>query len=64
MEIDGIINGDRLILDRMYIQSKKWKETVVGRPEIQKFVGTLVGLGVATQQVYEIKRVDTDYIEE
>jgi restriction system protein len=39
--IDGIINEDRLGLDSIYIQAKKWKDTVVGRPEIQKFSGAL-----------------------
>jgi restriction system protein len=40
--IDGIINEDRLGLDVIYIQAKKW-EGNVGRPEIQKFVGALHG---------------------
>lgn len=40
--IDGIIDEDRLGLDTIYIQAKKWKEdSSVGRPEIQKFVGAL-----------------------
>ena len=42
--IDGIIDEDRLGLDTIYIQAKKWKdENPVGRPEIQKFVGALQG---------------------
>ena len=40
--IDGIINEDRLGLDVIYIQAKKW-EGSVGRPEVQKFVGALHG---------------------
>jgi Restriction endonuclease len=40
--IDGIIDEDRLGLDTIYIQAKRW-ESVVGRPEIQKFVGALMG---------------------
>ena len=40
--IDGIIEEDRLGLDVIYIQAKRW-EYVVGRPEIQKFVGALQG---------------------
>jgi restriction system protein len=40
--VDGIIDEDRLGLDAIYIQAKKW-ENVVGRPEIQKFVGALMG---------------------
>jgi len=38
--IDGIINEDRLGLDSIYIQAKRW-ENPVGRPEIQKFAGAL-----------------------
>jgi restriction system protein len=41
--IDGIIKEDKLGLDAVYIQAKKWDETVVGRPEVQKFVGALQG---------------------
>ena len=42
--IDGIIDEDRLGLDVIYIQAKKWKDDCpVGRPEIQKFVGALQG---------------------
>lgn len=40
--IDGVIKEDKLGLDAIYIQAKRW-ETVVGRPEIQKFVGALDG---------------------
>lgn len=40
--IDGIIKEDRLGLDVIYIQAKKW-EGVVSRPEIQKFAGALQG---------------------
>lgn len=40
--IDGIINEDRLGLDVIYIQAKRW-DNVVGRPEIQKFAGALDG---------------------
>lgn len=42
--IDGIIKEDKLGLDTVYIQAKKWEGTV-GRPEIQKFVGALHGQG-------------------
>ena len=40
--IDGIINEDKLGLDVIYIQAKRW-EGSVGRPEIQKFAGALQG---------------------
>lgn len=44
--IDGIINQDVLGLEKIYIQAKKWdpKQTI-GRPEIQKFAGALLGRG-------------------
>lgn len=41
--IDGIIKEDKLGLDVIYIQAKRW-DGVVGRPEIQKFAGALQGL--------------------
>lgn len=40
--IDGIIKEDKLGLETIYIQAKRW-EGVVGRPEIQKFAGALQG---------------------
>lgn len=40
--IDGIIKEDRLGLDVIYLQAKRW-EGVVGRPEIHKFAGALDG---------------------
>lgn len=43
--IDGIVDEDRLGLDRIYVQAKRYASTVIGRPEIQGFVGSLVGLG-------------------
>ena len=40
--IDGIIKEDRLGLDTIYIQAKRWKDSI-GRPEIQRFAGALQG---------------------
>jgi len=40
--IDGIIKEDRLGLDLIYVQAKRWDSTV-GRPEVQKFAGALQG---------------------
>jgi restriction system protein len=108
--IDGTIKEDKLGLDIIYIQAKRWKiGNVVGRPELHKFVGALAGqgakkgifittshftkeaaeytpknetkivlidgeqlsqlmidysLGCATQQVYEVKKIDSDYFGE
>lgn len=41
--IDGTIKEDKLGLDVIYVQAKRWGNTVVGRPEIQKFAGALQG---------------------
>lgn len=105
--IDVTIKEDKLGLDIIYIQAKRWQPgNVVGRQEIQKFVGALAGqgakkgifittssftkdaieyiprnetkivlidgerlaqlmidhnLGVAIQQTYELKKIDSDY---
>lgn len=42
--VDGVIREDRLGLDLIYVQAKRW-QNVVGRPEIQKFFGALTGSG-------------------
>ena len=108
--IDGTIKEDKLGLDIIYIQAKRWKPgNVVGRPELHKFVGALAGLGAkkgifittsnftkealdytpknetkivlidgeqlaqlmidynlgcTTQQIYELKKIDSDYFGE
>ena len=106
--IDGVINEDRLGLDVIYVQAKRWKSSI-GRPEIQSFVGALAGknaakgifittsefhdnaraytaglhqkvilidgrrlaelmiehnIGVAPEQSYVVKKIDSDYFEE
>lgn len=44
--IDGLVKEDKLGLDIIYIQAKRWKAgNSVGRPEIQKFIGALAGQG-------------------
>ncbi|HSQ41307.1 MAG TPA: restriction endonuclease [Fibrobacteraceae bacterium] len=44
--IDGVIKEDKLGLDIIYVQAKRWDMgTTIGRPEIQKFVGALAGQG-------------------
>lgn len=40
--IDGTIKEDRLGLDTIYIQAKRWQNNV-GRPDIQQFAGALQG---------------------
>ncbi|MET4697268.1 restriction system protein [Constrictibacter sp. MBR-5] len=50
--VDGVINEDRLGLDRVYVQAKRYASgNTVGRPDVQAFVGSLVGLG-ATKGVF------------
>ena len=106
--IDGLIKEDRLGLDTIYVQAKRWNG-VVGRPQVQAFAGSLDahharkgvfittssftedarqfaagiekrialidgltlanlmiehGVGVTTQETYEVRKVDLDYFEE
>ena len=108
--IDGIIYEDKLGLDKIYIQAKRYKlDNTIGKPQIQQFSGALdeqkatkgvfittstyskeakqyveklnkkivlidgqelarymieYNVGVSTKQVYEVKRIDSDYFEE
>ena len=51
--IDETIKEDKLGLDIIYIQAKRWQpRSVVGRPEIQKFVGALAGQGAKKGNIY------------
>ena len=46
--IDGIVSADKFGFDSIYIQAKQWKpDSVVSRPEIQKFLGALAGQGAS-----------------
>lgn len=45
--VDGVIREDRLGLDKIYVQAKRYAEWRVGRPEVQAFVGALHGKQVA-----------------
>lgn len=50
--VDGVLNEDRLGLDRVYVQAKRYaQDNPVGRPDVQAFVGSLVGRG-ATKGVF------------
>jgi len=60
--VDGITKEDKLGLDVIYIQTKRWESTV-GRPEIQRFVGALHGLRARkgifiTTSVFSVEAVD------
>lgn len=104
--VDGVINEDRLGLDRIYLQAKRWQNKQVGHPDIRDFVGALdfkhadrgifittsdftnnaresvirsskriilidgnqlaklmisFNVGVTTEDVYELKKLDMDY---
>ena len=106
--IDGVIKEDKLGLDKIYVQAKRWTNTV-GKPDIHAFIGALseqgaskgvyittskfssearsfkpksdmkiilidgrelcqymieYGVGVSVKQVYEVKRIDSDYFED
>ncbi len=65
--IDGIINEDKLGLDAVYIQAKRYAEgSKVGRPALQAFVGSLTGEG-ATKGVFvttsDFSKEARDYVE-
>jgi restriction system protein len=50
--VDGVIDEDRLGLDRIYVQAKRWDPAKgIGRQDVQGFVGSLVGFG-ATKGVF------------
>jgi restriction system protein len=63
--LDGVIDEDRLGLDKVYVQAKRWEGTV-GRPDVQKFAGSLEGAG-ATKGVLittsDFSREARDYTE-
>ena len=64
--IDGYIEEDQLGLDTIYIQAKRWAlDNTVGRPQIQGFVGSLMGEG-ATKGVFittsSFSKDATDYV--
>ncbi|HEX7119280.1 MAG TPA: restriction endonuclease, partial [Longimicrobiales bacterium] len=42
--IDGIIKEDRLGLDVIHVQAKRWNDRTVGRPDLQAFAGSLEGV--------------------
>jgi restriction system protein len=49
--VDGLIRQDKLGLDQIYIQAKRYESGTIGRPDIQRFVGALSGKG-ATRGVF------------
>jgi restriction system protein len=58
--VDGVIDEDVLGLDRVYIQAKCYAPgSAVGRPEIQAFTGSLVGLGASKGVCVTSKRLSS-----
>ena len=57
--IDGIISLDRLGLEKVYVQAKRWQQPV-GRPEVQAFYGASAGQRASKG----VPRLDGDYFEE
>ena len=58
--VDGVIREDKLGLDMIYIQAKRYaRDNGVGRPAVQAFVGSLMGMG-ATKGVF----ITTSYFSE
>jgi restriction system protein len=50
--VDGVINQDKLGLDQIYVQAKRYKvDSAIGRPDIQAFVGAISGKS-ATRGVF------------
>lgn len=46
--IDGVVKEDRLGFDAIYYQAKRWDQSrIVGRPDVQAFVGALSGKGAS-----------------
>jgi restriction system protein len=107
--VDGVIKEDKLGLDNIYVQAKRWTDKSVGSPDIDQFAGALskrkaskgvfittstfskdalasvkdygakivlldglqvaqlmidYGVGVSVDQVYELKKMDSDFFEE
>src|SRR4051812_19119045 len=63
--IDGVIREDRLGLDVIYVQAKRW-EHAVGRPAIQAFVGALQGAQAGKGVIFtasEFSREAREYAE-
>lgn len=107
--IDGVIREDKLGLDNIYIQAKRWTDKPVGSPDLDQFSGALskkkaskgifittstftkdaqaslkdyssrivlidgyqlskymidYGVGVSVMDVFELKKIDSDFFEE
>jgi restriction system protein len=61
--LDGVINMDRLGLDRVYVQAKRFKDGTVGRPEVQKFIGSLLGVGASKGVFFTTTKFSAEAVE-
>ena len=50
--IDGIVSSDKFGFDSIYLQVKRYKDTPVSRPEIQKFIGAMAGQAGANKGIF------------
>jgi restriction system protein len=57
--IDGVIRQDRLGLDAVYVQAKRW-EAAVGRPVVQGFVGALQGARAMKGIIFSASEFSSD----
>lgn len=62
--LDGVIQEDKLGLDMIYLQAKRWaRNSTVGRPVIQAFVGSLIGAGASRGVLLTTGRFSQEAIE-
>lgn len=62
--LDGVINQDRLGLQRIYVQAKRYREgNNIGRPEVQKFMGALQGQGASGGVFITTSRFSQDAVD-
>ncbi len=62
--VDGLINEDKLGLDRIFIQAKRYaSDNSIGRPDVQAFVGALVGRGASKGIFVTTSKFSPDAIE-
>lgn len=62
--LDGVIQEDKLGLDLIYIQAKRWtRGNTVGRPVVQAFVGSLIGAGAKRGVLLTTSRFSQEAVE-
>jgi restriction system protein len=62
--VDGVIQEDKLGLDVVYVQAKRYaRQNVVGRPLVQAFIGSLIGQGASRGVMLTTSRFSKEAIE-